>query len=122
MSRRTSPLSRAIRLLGLACLLLASSMGLGACDDGGPGDEVAVDSVLVEVLVDLHLADARGQVSEDPALRDSLRDLAYSIHGTDSMHLQARLRDLATHAGAVAALTEAVESQLTLEQRGLVSP
>jgi len=99
-------------------ILILAAIGLAGC---GEADEMepraAVDSTLVDALVDLHLADARGAVTEDPALGDSLRDLVYAIHGLDSTQLDQRLADTALRPGAVAALTEAVESHLALEQQ-----
>ena len=111
------------RALALATSLIASSIGLAACDEqGDEGARATVDSAFVEVLVDLHLADARGHISEDPALGDSLRDLVYEIHGTDSTQIQAQLEDLAQRPGAIAAFTEAVELRLSTEQHSTSPP
>ena len=104
-------------VLAMALAVLAATGGAG-CGDGRDAPETAaVDSSLVHILVDLHLADARGAVHADPALGDSLRDLVYEAHGLDSTQLDQRLADTARRPGAVDALTEAVETQLTTERQ-----
>ncbi|MEO0559867.1 MAG: hypothetical protein AAF170_16985, partial [Bacteroidota bacterium] len=108
-------LLRALSLL--TCMVLLIGVPASGCGEGRNAEQAAVDSSLVHVLVDLHLADARGAVRGESSLSDSLRDLVYEHHGWDSTRLDQRLTEVALEADAVAALTEAVESQLALEQQ-----
>ncbi|GAB5534765.1 MAG: hypothetical protein Rubg2KO_10140 [Rubricoccaceae bacterium] len=102
--------------------MLATLLAASACTDPTEASPpVAVDSTLVNALVDLHLADARGFIHEDPTRADSLRDLVYAQHELDSLQLNQRLANIALRPGAVAALMEAVESQLILEQQEALS-
>jgi hypothetical protein len=104
-------------------LVFAAPVHLTGCGDGSaPAERAAVDSTLVTVMADLYLADARSQLLNDPNQGDSLRDLVYEMHGLDSLRLEQRLGDLVQRPGAVAALTDAVETRLSNEQRGSFSP
>ena len=101
-----------------ATLGVAVLVALAACSgEGAPGAAPAVDSTLVDLLVDLHLADARGE--GDAAAADSLRQLVYRLHDTDSTRLQERLDRLASEPGAALDLVEAVEVRLSDERNGL---
>ncbi len=108
------------RTLAMSFMLIATCSITG-CESASETERAEADSSLVNLLVDLHLADARGTVDEDPALGDSLRDLVYEMHGLDSTQLQQHLDALALRPGAVAVLTEAVETQLSTELHN-VSP
>ena len=105
------------------CVWLAAMLATSGCGETGETTERAnVDSSLVNVLVDLHLADAREAVDGNPARGDSLRTLVYEIHGLDSTQLDQRLADISRQPGAIAALTEDVETQLALELDDASSP
>ena len=102
---------------------LASSVAVSGCSTSSEADDAAaVDPRLVDILVDLHLADARGVADTNLVLADSLRDLVYLLHGLDSTGLAIRLDALSNRPGAVNALTEAVEDRLAEEQLGTLSP
>ena len=109
------------RLAVLALAFLAAGCGEDAPDDPSADDLAddapAVDSTLVDLLVDLHLADARGH--DDGAAADSLRQLVYRLHATDSTRLQERLDELASEPGAALDLAEAVETELSDERNGV---
>ena len=104
------PAVSALFALAVAALALAACGGEDAPEDDAPD----VDSTLVTLLVDLHLADARGL--DDAAAADSLRQLVYRLHATDSTRLQERLDALASAPGAALDLAEAVETQLSTER------
>ena len=99
------------------CLLAASACGGEDAPDDASDDAPEVDSTLVNVLVDLHLADARGR--DDAAVADSLRQLVYRLHATDSTRLGERLDALASEPGAALDLSEAVETRLSNERNGV---
>ena len=103
---------------GLATGFVLVMGGAGCGEDADNADEtVAVDSSLVDLMVDLHLADAREEVADDPALGDSLRDLVYALHSLDSTQLRIRLDELAQRPGEAQALVAAIETELSAERR-----
>ena len=99
-------------LPGLCVLILCA----GCSGREAPVDGVAVDSLHAEVLVDLHLADARAEVTGEP--RDSLRSVALAIHQLDSLALKTILDRYAQHPEEAVALYEQAGEQLNTEQRG----
>lgn len=105
---------RAVPLL----LLLAGCGGA----DAASGNEVPVDSSLVDALVDLHLADARTTLTPDslqsPAWADSLRTVALSAHGLDEAHLRDHLDALADDPARARATYDAVEAELSDARQG----
>jgi len=60
---------------------LAVTMSLG-CEAPAEAERTLPDSTLIEVLVDLHLAGARLQVTPDAPI--GLRDSVLALHGLDS--------------------------------------
>ncbi len=105
-------------VLGIALAVLA------ACEDapGADAAETPIDSLVVDVLVDFQLADARAALAPDSlhrdALTDSLRRAVLDAHGLDPDALDRRL-DALSDAPAVARATyDAVEERLMDEQRG----
>ena len=101
----------------LRVALLAAAV-LWGCDEAETAERPDVDSSLVDVLVDLHLADARGEMDGAPTAGDSLRALVYTLHGLDSTDLARRLDETAGRDGAATALAEAVEQRLSTERYG----
>jgi len=98
-------------LSGLCVLILCA----GCSGREAPVDDVVVDSLHAEVLIDLHLADARAEVTGEP--RDSLRGVALAIHQLDSLALKAILDQYAQHPEEAVALYEQAGEQLTTERR-----
>ena len=99
--------------------LLASYvlMLCGGCSGReAPLDGVVVDSLHAEVFIDLHLADARAEVTGEP--RDSLRRVALATHQLDSLALTAILDRYAQHPEEAVALYEQATEQLATERRG----
>ncbi|MFN3597180.1 MAG: hypothetical protein ACK41D_07905 [Rubricoccaceae bacterium] len=114
-------------------LLLCLGAGLGACRaaetpgapaaedaraptaDGygrAPAVEGVGDTLLVTVLADLHLADARAETTGEPA--GTLRARALAAHGLDEEALQARLRRATRTPDDAARLYDAVSYRLAL--------
>ena len=101
-------------------LALAVTLGAIAGCGGPDGDETgpAVDSTLVEVLVDLQLAEARAERDGlDPDSARALTAVALASHDVDSTGLDARLADLSRDPEAAAALAAAVTDRLTQERQ-----
>ncbi len=112
-----------VACLAALCLLATAACGDAPQGDAPQGDAPTLDSALVDVLVDLHLADARAALdttARDPArLRDSLRRVAYASHDLDSAGLASRLAPLADDPDQLRALYDALDSQLGLERQGI---
>ena len=110
------------RLAGLVAAGLAAS-GAGGCGGGSaPEEGPAVDSVLVEALAEVHLADARAALAPDslrPGLGDSLRRVALRAHGLDAEALDGRLGDLADDPETARATYDAVADRLARERRAV---
>ena len=107
------------RSAGLAAALALSA--LAGCGDAPDGDAPDVDSTLVDVLADLHLADARAALDSTGArdrLADSLRQSALRAHGTDSAALARRLNRVADDPERLRATYDALDTRLSLEQQG----
>ena len=98
----------------------ATLLALTGCGGEAGGDaELAVDSLLVEALVDLHLADARAALdSLGPGAADSLRHAALAAHALDSAALSHRLGALAEAPDVARATYDAVDDRLAEERRG----
>lgn len=120
MTRRSAP---AVRLLAGT---LAGT--LAACTSPADADAsaVPVDSALVGVLADVHLADARAALSPDSsrraALSDSLRSVALAAHGLDGPAFDARLRALAEDPAAAVATYDAVGERLAADRLPTAPP
>ena len=99
------------------------SMPLLAACGSAPADQpaaVAVDSAFVEVLVDLHLADARASLAADPrreaALAESLRAVALAAHGLRPRDVDARLNRWAADPAVAVAHYDALDARLSAER------
>lgn len=89
---------------------------LAGCDAGGPASPGLSDSLMVEALVELHLADARAaRTGED---RDSLRAAALAAHGLDTTDFAQALDYFAARPEAYHALYDRALDQLLREQHG----
>ena len=86
-----------MRRLALVGLLLAAG-----CSPGEPAAPALPDSAFVDVLVDVHLADARAGRTGEPA--DSLRAAALAHHGLDTAAFRRALAFYAAHPDAYAPL------------------
>lgn len=102
----------------LAALAAGALVGCGAPG----GDAPAVDSTLVDVLAELHLADARAALDTTAAdragLADSLRQVAVEAHGVDPAAFDDRLDALAADPGLAQATYDAVNDRLARERQG----
>ncbi len=104
-----------MRLVAGLALVLA---GCGGAPDGTGPD---ADSTLVDLLADLHLADARASLDSTARrdrFADSLRQSVLGAHGTDSAALAQRLERLADDPELVRATYDALDNRLNLEQQG----
>ena len=103
--------------------VLGASVALAACGGGAPTDPttVAVDSLFVDALVEVHLADARAALSPDtlrrPAIAESLRAVVLAAHGLTEGALDARLADWATDPAVATAHYDAVDTRLSAERQ-----
>ena len=95
------------------CLLMLCG---GCSDEAPPSGEAVVDSLHADLLMDLHLADARAEITGEPA--DSLRSEALAAHGLDSLELSALLERYSERPETAVALYERVAEELSAEQRG----
>ncbi|MDX1530628.1 MAG: DUF4296 domain-containing protein [Rhodothermales bacterium] len=75
------------------------------------------DSLLVEALVELHLADARAGRTGEP--RDSLRTAALAVHGLDTAAFGRALDYYADHPEAYVALYDRAIDRVLAEQQEL---
>ena len=112
---------------GGAALALAAALAACGGEDGArTGDPVgagpAVDSALVDVLAEVALAEARGDLSADSSGRggaaDSLRAVALGAHGLDAGALDRALDGLARDPDLAEATYGAVADRLRRERRG----
>ena len=96
---------------------------MSAAVAGCAGDDAPppVDTALVDVLVEVHLADARGayDTTATDARADSLRRAALAAHGLDSAALAGRLDALARDPARARATYDAVDERLVLERQGV---
>lgn len=107
------------RVAGLA-VAVASVSACGAPSGQAPD----VDSTLVEVLADGHLADARAALDttgrDQSVVADSLRRVALAVHDLDSAALAARLGALAADPVLAQATYDSLDARLALERQGVV--
>lgn len=97
---------------------------LAACGNAGTPDgdaPVAVDAAFVDVLAEVHLADARAALAPDSlrrsALADSLRQAALQAHGWTADRFEARLQEWARDPALAVAYYDAVDSVLRAERQ-----
>ena len=95
--------------------LVAFALAAAACD-GAPDEELTPDPALVDVLTELHLADARA--ARDGLDADSLRDVALAQHDLDAAGLDRQRDALADDPDYATAVYQAVETRLASERRG----
>ena len=99
---------------------MAAGAGCGAPPEG---DGPQADSLFVEALADVHLADARAALDttgRDPdALAESLRAVALAPHRLDASALAERLDMLADDPERLRVTYDALESRLALERQGV---
>lgn len=109
---RRSPIRTARRLPRRWPLAVALLLALAACGEapeasGDDSDALPTDTTLAAVLLDLHLADARAETTGEPL--DSLRQVAFAQHATDSARVAQGVREHSTTPEAVSALYGAVQ-------------
>ncbi len=97
--------------------VLAAGLAVAGC-----GSEPAADPEMVDVLAEVHLADARAALdtsgADRTALADSLRRVALTAHGLDPAALADRLDALAASPDLVRVTYDSVEARLARERRG----
>ena len=105
------------QVLAIGLLLLAAYPMLSSCRaSSGSSDEITADSTHVETIVNLQLADARAEITGEPA--DSLRKAALALHGLDSTGISTVLDAYVHDPENAVALYERAGEKLTEEQRG----
>ena len=110
-----NPPRRLLKYVILPALCVLMLCG-GCSGEEAPSDDVVVDSLHADLLIDLHLADARAEVTGESA--ESLRSEALAAHGLDSLELSALLEQYSEHPETAVALFERAAEQLSTEQRG----
>jgi hypothetical protein len=103
-----------VSLLGLALLALLTA----GCDAEVPSEPGVSDSLMVEVLIGVHLADARASRTGEP--RDSLRATALTALGTDTAAFHRALDYYAHHPDAYQPLYDRALDRLLDERRQAV--
>ncbi|MEM6327119.1 MAG: hypothetical protein AAF791_08375 [Bacteroidota bacterium] len=120
-TRRTSPLRYVALLAWIGSLGLLST---GCGDDTTEADAGTVsDTTLVAILADLHLADARAEITGEPA--DSLHRATLARLGVDSAEVAERVAAATRVPENASALTRAVTDRLqatAVEAAPLPSP
>ena len=101
----------------LAVLTLFAPLATG-CEADVPAEPGLADSLLVEALVSVHLADARAE--RTGADRDSLRALALTLHGTDTTAFHRALDYYAHHPEAYEPLYDRALDRLLDERRDVL--
>lgn len=99
----------ALRRLCLGAVLFAA-----ACSTKDAHLPASNDSLLVEVLVDLHLLDARSTIVKD--VQPGRRDSVLWRHGLDSAGFEAAMRRYLDHPEAYEALYGRVVDRLNAER------
>ena len=108
--------------MGRISVAVGLALVLGGCSNTGPEslDRPEPDSLLVDALVTLQLADIRAEQSREPA--DSLRREAYAAIQRSSRLDSTAIADALTRAAhdpaSAALLYERVADRLTAELRG----
>lgn len=97
----------------------ALALAVGGC--GAPtGEPPVADSTLVDVLAELHLADARAALdSTRSGHADSLRAVALAAHDLDDAALADRLDALARAPDRLRATYDLLDTRLALERQGI---
>jgi len=101
----------------VAALAVAVSLSAG-CEADVPSDPGFSDSLMVEVLIGVHLADARA--SHTGVSRDSLRAAALADLGTDTVAFARALDYYASHPEAYQPLYDRALDRLLDERRRTV--
>ncbi len=107
--------SAASRPLPPARCLLSAVLLLAACGSPSPAAPGLSDSLMVAVLAEVHLADARAAHTGAP--RDSLRAAALAAFDLDTLAFQRALDYYAAHPDAYTLLYDRALDQLARERR-----
>lgn len=102
---------------GFSLLALVALLATG-CGADAPAEPGLSDSLMVEVLIGVHLADARAEHTGEP--RDSLRAAALAEFGTDTVVFGRALDYYAHHPEAYQPLYERALDRLLDERRTTV--
>ena len=103
-----------IRLLAAGALGISLALSVGCSGENQDPESVEVDSLDVDLMVDVHLAEARAELVGEPA--DSLRDEAFRLHAADSLHLNTLLAEYASEPERAVALYEKATEALNAER------
>jgi hypothetical protein len=106
-----------LSVLSVLSVLLLTLLTAG-CDAEVPGEPGVSDSLMVEVLIGVHLADARAAQTGEP--RDSLRAAALDALGTDTAAFGRALDYYAHHPDRYQPLYERALDRLLDERRRVV--
>ena len=101
-------------------MIVGLALGIVGCGASGGNPSGVSDSLMVDVLVDVHLADARASMTAEA--EDSLRAEALGRHGLDTLEFRRLLDYYAEHAGEYLPLYDAALDRLHLIQRGGDAP
>jgi hypothetical protein len=100
--------------------LAVFALGVVGCATERTGAPALGDSLMVDVLVEIHLADARASHTGEP--RDSLRAAALAAFDTDTVAFHDALDYYAHHPDAYQPLYERALDRLLNEQRSAAPP
>lgn len=109
--------------LHVALLYSAVGLILTACNPNKPlpDEELAPDSSLVDLMVDLRLLEARAELTHLPdTTHDSLRALVFERQNETEASLAHRIDEATDHPQKLERLLEEVQTALSLERQGNV--
>lgn len=115
---QTSSFKSTVCALSTALLLI---LALPGCSPFTAEEPPVADSTLVEVLIELHLAQGRAEVEEDslpPAVRDSI----LARHEIDEDRFHSAMNYYASHPEDYLELYNEVLNRLSAEQHGATRP
>ena len=107
------------RTIGSLLLGLALSSSLFACSSFSPDEPPLPDTTMVEMLTELHLAQARARIHEDSVFVP-LRDSILLHYGVSQTRFERALRYYSDHPSAYLPIQSAVEDSLEMGRRQLL--
>lgn len=116
--KTSSAKATASALVGAALLLM---LALPGCSPFTAEEPPVADSTLVEVLIELHLAQGRAEVAEDP-LPPAVRDSIFARHELDEDRFRSAMDYYASHPEEYVSLYDEVLNRLSAEQHGATRP
>ncbi len=104
------------RYVVLACAACLAIVAVGCSVEETDPENIVVDSLDADLIVDLHLASARAEVTGEPA--DSLQNEVLAAHHIDSLALGDLHAEYANQPLEAVALYERALEQLSAEKQG----